>query len=75
VGPAGRDLLTLKTIEKQNWLFYKTIGKGTVIFDIGIFDSRVQVGGIQKFSEREIICWRDDLKDRAEYVAVCAIID
>ncbi len=41
VGPAGGDLLVLKTIEKRNWLFYKTIGKGTIIFDIGIPSFRV----------------------------------
>jgi hypothetical protein len=50
VGPAGRDLLILKTIEKWNWLFYKTIGKGTVISDIGIFDSRAQVGRMLKIT-------------------------
>ncbi len=47
--PGGEDLLIPKTIKKWNWLFYKTVGKGTVIFYMGIFDSRVYEEGSKLF--------------------------
>ncbi len=50
VRPAGGDLLSLKTIEKWG-VSYKTNGKETFISEMGLFDSRVCLGGKIVFRE------------------------